>query len=119
MVKPYDVDLEYGDVLEKNMTELAFLYPYDTQKMQLIEEIGELLQALSKYERADGQGQPTQITLEEAKENLIEEFAGVQVMMREMMKIFDIEGEVLEEMKRQTCRTLERAEKWKSNAEES
>ena len=97
-----------SDVLEKNLTELAFKYPYDVQKMQLIEEIGELLQALSKFERANGQGQPTKVSQSDALKNLIEEFAGVQVMMFEMMKIFSIEKEIKEEMEFQTNRTLER-----------
>ena len=102
-----------SEILEKNLTELAFKYPYDVQKMQLIEEIGELLQALSKFERANGQGQPTKVSQSDALKNLIEEFAGVQVMMFEMMKIFSIEKEIKEEMEFQTNRTLEREMLWK------
>ena len=102
-----------SEILEKNLTELAFKYPYDVQKMQLIEEIGEILQALSKFERANGQGQPTKVSQSDALKNLIEEFAGVQVMMFEMMKIFSIEKEIKEEMEFQTNRTLEREMLWK------
>lgn len=80
----------------------------NTQKMQLIEEMGELLQALSKYERANGNGQPTKVTPDEAMKNLIEEFAGVQVMMCETMKILCIEDKVREEMLLQTNRTIDR-----------
>lgn len=94
--------------LGNNLTKLAFSFHWDTQKMQLIEEMGELLQALSKFERANGQGQPTNVTPSEAMRNLIEEFAGVQVMMCETMKILGIEDKVRDEMLFQTTRTLAR-----------
>ena len=96
------------ETLKNNLEELSEMFPWGTQKMQLVEEIGELLQALSKYERANGMGQPTSVTQNEAWNNLIEEFAGVQVMVCELMKILDIEEEVKSEMLSQTNRTLER-----------
>ena len=95
-------------IIKKNAEQLSDTYPYDSQKMQLVEEMGELLQALSKFERANGIGQPTEVTSEDAWNNLIEEFAGVSVMVLEMIHTLSIEKEVEDEMLSQTNRALSR-----------
>ena len=94
------------EAIKENVAHLSEHYSYDTQKMQLVEEMGELLQALSKYERANGIGQPTNVTKEDAWNNLIEEFAGVSVMILEMIHTLKIEKEVEDEMLSQTYRVL-------------
>ena len=104
--KSYEELNANDDNLIRNLDKLAYAYPWNTQKMQLIEEMGELLQALSKYERANGDGQPTKVTPEAAMKNLIEELAGVQVMLIELITILEVEDEVEAEMLSQTERAM-------------
>ena len=49
------------------------------------EECAELIQAISKYNRARGIGQKTNISLEDAKSQLLEELADVKLCIEEIL----------------------------------
>ena len=75
----------------------------------LIEECSELIQALLKYRRACGIGQPTSMSLEDAKANVVEEIADVSAalsMYRYLMDISDADLQKWFETK--SARAIER-----------
>ena len=98
--------IESSMTLDEKMKFLSEKFSYDIQKMQLIEEIGEVLQALSKLDRTRGIGQFTSITKENARTNLIEEIAGVQVMLKEITTTLGIQDKVEAQMESQTQRAI-------------
>lgn len=60
----------------------------DSQLNMVIEEVGELLQAISKFHRAKNKDEETQI---EAYRHLCEEIADVENMVNQMREMFDSE----------------------------
>ena len=64
--------------------------------LQTIEECGELIKAISKYNRVRGLGQPTEVTLEEAYENLLCELVDVQICLDHVRYLMNIGVETFE-----------------------
>lgn len=56
----------------------------------LIEECSELIQAVCKYKRAKGIGQPTNVSEEDARANVIEEIADVKAALMMYMHCIDV-----------------------------
>ena len=67
----------------------------DITLMQTIEECGELIQAISKYNRTRGIGQKTEVTEEEALHNLIVEVTDVSICIEQIIYLLNIEDDVL------------------------
>ena len=88
---------------------IADHYGTTIQMHQLIEEMAELTQAISKYFRINGLGQPVPDYKRTAVEqNLIEELADVKLLLEQVIYLFDCDQEVLEVMKTKINRTIER-----------
>lgn len=68
----------------------------DGMHQQLIEECGELIKALCKYNRANGIGQPTPITKEEARDNLVSEIADVAICIEQFCYLVGITADEVE-----------------------
>lgn len=66
----------------------------DTNRLQTIEECGELIKALCKYNRTIGIGQKTETSEFEALTNLIEEVADVSICLEQLVYLMGIEEEV-------------------------
>lgn len=67
--------------MDERIKQIADHYGYELQKMQLVEEIGEVLQALSKYEK-DVHGTFLDRTV--AQHNLAEEIADASIMLQQI-----------------------------------
>ena len=76
-----------SDVHEKDLLEIADKLGYEEQSMQLIEEMAELTQAISKYRRYDD----TEKLL-----NLIEELCDVNIVLEQV--IYLISKKIKDEM---------------------
>lgn len=88
---------------------VADFYGYEAQSNQLVEECAELIQAVNKYRRARGLGQATPVVFMEAKDNLIEEIADVEVMLDQIKYLLKVhEVDVVAVKDRKMSRTLER-----------
>ena len=74
--------------------ETAKHYGYEAQSNQLVEECAELIQAVSKYRRAEGADKRAV-----ALENLIEEIADVEIMIEQIKYLLQIPEEDLEAVK--------------------
>lgn len=59
----------------------------------LTEELSELIQAICKYKRALGYGQPTPKSIGECKDNLIEEMADVKAGLLMLQHLLDIQDD--------------------------
>lgn len=81
--------------------ETAKYYGYEAQSNQLVEECAELIQAVSKYRRAEvGLGQPVSEDKKAvALENLIEEIADVEIMLEQVKYLLQIPEEELDAVK--------------------
>lgn len=81
--------------------ETAKYYGYEAQSNQLVEECAELIQAVSKYRRAEvGLGQPVSEDKKAvALENLIEEIADVEIMLEQVKYPLQIPEEELDAVK--------------------
>lgn len=66
----------------------------DTLLLQTIEECGELIKAISKYNRARGIGQKTETPQSEAFDNLLLELADVKICVEQLIYLLDAETEV-------------------------
>lgn len=87
---------------------IADHYGYDAQSRQCIEEMAELTQAINKWWRVCGNGQNTEKSIAECRENLIEEIADVQIMLWQLDYLLDSEFEVSEMIIKKLDRQLER-----------
>ena len=74
-----------------------------TQMIVAIEELSELGKALCKYLRAEGEGQKF-----DAVESITEEMADVQIMLDQLMIIFDNEKQIQTWTARKITRTYQR-----------
>lgn len=70
--------------------ETADYFGYEIQSEQLVEECAELIQAVNKYRRARGTGQPTALSKEAAFDNLVEEIADVESMLEQIKYLLKI-----------------------------
>ena len=59
-------------------------YGLECQLNQLQEECGELIQAVNKFRRSQGNGQPTPMTIKEAFHLLVEEMVDVSIMIEQI-----------------------------------
>lgn len=82
-----------------NNLEVADHFGYEIQSEQLVEECAELIQAVNKYRRARGTGQPTSISEEEAFLNLVEEIADVESMLEQIKYLLKIPQEMVDGIK--------------------
>ena len=97
--------------MQEKIKVIAGHYGYESQSGQLIEEMAELTQAVCKYRRAQGFGQETTVTKEDALENLIEEIADVEIMLEQVKHLLDCHGEVNFIKRQKINRTLQRMRK--------
>lgn len=72
--------------------EIADHFGLDTQLDQLTEEMGELLQAISKYRRHNGEGQPLRSAYD--PDNLAEELADVSLVLEQVIYLLGVSTEV-------------------------
>lgn len=89
---------------------IADHYGLECQLQQLIEEMGELTQAICKHFRINGQGQSVSpsLTRYEVEQNLVEELADVKLVLDQVIFLLACDEEVLEVMKQKINRTFER-----------
>ena len=86
--------------ISEELKRVADYYGYEEQSNQLIEECAELIQAINKYRRASGKGQPIadfQKTL--VLDNLIEEIADVEVMLEQIKYLLNISEDDIADVK--------------------
>lgn len=81
--------------ISKNNADLLGL---DTMLLQTIEECGELIQSISKYNRTRGIGQKTETSQAMAINSLVEELADVSICVEQLGYLLKIENDV-EKMK--------------------
>lgn len=87
--------------ISEELKSIADFYGYENQSNQLIEECAELIQALSKYRRAGGKGQPiADYQKTDVLENIIEEIADVEVMLDQLKYLLDIPEDAILSVKR-------------------
>jgi NTP pyrophosphatase (non-canonical NTP hydrolase) len=77
--------------MDERIKRIAKHYGYEKQKMQLMEEMGELMQAVSKYERAE-----YGLEIYNAFWNLVDELVDVQVMIDQMRELLGVGSECFE-----------------------
>lgn len=89
---------------------VADYYGYEEQSNQLIEECAELIQALNKYRRASGKGQPiAEYQKTTVMDNIIEEIADVEVMLDQIKYLLNIsEDDILAVKQAKTIRQRNR-----------
>lgn len=87
--------------ISHELKKIADHYGYEEQSLQLIEECGELIQAICKYRRAVlGKGQPVAEGVKEiALESIIEEIADVEVMLEQVKYLLQIPEDEIEAVK--------------------
>ena len=66
----------------------------DTMLLQTMEECGELIKAISKYNRTRGIGQKTETPDYEAFDNLCEEIADVSICLEQLIYLLGLKPEV-------------------------
>ena len=79
--------------------DVADHFGYEIQSDQLVEECAELIQAINKYRRARGTGQPTALSEEAAFGNLIEEIADVESMLEQIKYLLKIPQAMIDGIK--------------------
>lgn len=90
--------------------EIAGHYGLEVQMQQLIEEMGELTQAICKHFRMQGQGQPVSkdLSLSLVEGNLVEELADVKLVLDQVIYLLSCASQVQVVMEQKTKRTIER-----------
>lgn len=93
---------------------IAEYYGIETQLDQLIEEMGELIQAISKFRRVNGRGAPIRgaLSYSEALGNVIKEGEDVRICLDELIHLFSA-AEVANDIRNykldRTIKEIERA----------
>lgn len=84
----------------ERVIKIAEHYGIETQLDQLIEEMGELIQAISKFRRVNGRGAPIRgaLSYSEALRDMISEIADVRICTDEVMHLLSA-AEVAAEMR--------------------
>lgn len=77
--------------MDERIIRIARYYGYGKQKIQLMEEMGELMQAVSKYDRAEEGGE-----ICETMWNLVDELVDVQIMIDQFRELFGVTTERFE-----------------------
>lgn len=94
------IDIDY---MHKVIDEMLDKFGEDLQFMVCIEEMGELMQAISKYERVKNLEPENHEKMEKAKESIIEESADVINCVSQIARIFGedkVEEQMLYKLKR-------------------
>lgn len=108
-IQNYEIEVdEKNKALNKKIQHIADTYGYGAQSNQLTEEAAELIQAVNKLRRASGVGQPCQKSEYQAKHELIEELADVEIMIRQLVHLLDCEVVFQSFMEEKVSRTLMR-----------
>ena len=94
--------------LERKLQEIADHYGFEAQANQVMEECGELIQAVAKYNRTKGNGYDTPVTSAEAVAKVVEELADVQFVVCQMVYLLECGDEVLEITNAKADRQLDR-----------
>lgn len=106
-IQNYEKEVDEREkILNKKIQHIADTYGYEAQSNQLQEEAAELIQAINKLRRAQGAGQACKISEHEAKHNLIEELADVEVMIRQLVYLLDCNVVFQEFIEDKVSRTL-------------
>ncbi|GKH50336.1 hypothetical protein CE91St46_14470 [Eubacteriales bacterium] len=93
------------DLKKQNLANAEY-FGYEAQSNQLVEECAELIQAVSKYRRAEAEDEKMI-----ALSNLIEEVADVEIMLEQIKHLLQIqEGDILALKQFKINRTRERIE---------
>lgn len=105
----------YQKMLQKYLEEdprfrIAEHFGLAGQQNQLIEEMAELTQALTKWNRKCGLGQPvaSEWTVKALEEHIFEELADVKLVLDQVIHLMGCEDQVQQIMKQKIDRTFER-----------
>ena len=80
--------------ISEELKQIADYYGWDAQSNMLIEECAELIQAVNKYKRANGSGQPmAEYHSSLVFDNLIEEIADVEIMLEQIKHLLKVPEE--------------------------
>ncbi len=85
------------NVQEQNKKNAEF-YGLDNQLNQTTEECGELIQAINKFKRSMGNGQPTTMAPSQTYKNLCEELVDVQIMIEQLAHLLKMPDEAKEQL---------------------
>lgn len=94
--------------IKENIKKIADTYGYEPQSRQCIEEMAELTQAINKFWRKCGNGQPTEKEMDACRKNLIEELADVQIMIWQMAYLLGVD--TMPDITRKIDRQIKRIE---------
>ena len=103
----------------KNTFRIADYYGLDKQCNQTIEECGELIQALAKFNRVKGNGFDKPIKLGEAFEMIIEEIADVQICINQLIYLTKRQYEINEITSYKLNRQIKRIDEEKTRSVEN
>lgn len=93
----------------KKIREIAQHYGYDSQTRQAIEELAELIQAISKHIRFFGNTRLSKSAPCEERNRVIEEMADVTIMLIQIKELLDIsDDDIKKEMARKVNRQMGR-----------
>ena len=93
----------------KKIREIAQYYGYDSQTRQAIEELAELIQAISKHIRFFGNTRLSKSAPCEERNRVIEEMADVTIMLIQIKELLGItDDDINREMTRKVHRQEER-----------
>lgn len=67
----------------------------DTLLQQTMEECGELVAAIGKFNRVNGLGQKTEVKLQTAQDNLFTEIADVSICIEQLVYLLDCEEQII------------------------
>ena len=94
--------------MKEKLQKIADFYGYEAQSRQLVEEMAELTVALNKAWRNKEHLYFSKDDMSEARRNIIEEIADVEIMLEQIKFILDCEGDVFLEKIKKVDRQIER-----------
>ena len=102
-----------------DMAKIADHYGLDKQENQLMEEMGELIQAICKEKRSRGQGQSLgdDWRFKDIHANLVEELADVRLVIDEVIYLLGCEDAIPDIQQEKIKRTFERINEERGNEE--
>ncbi len=104
--------------LERKLQEIADHYGFAAQANQVMEECGELIQAVAKWNRVKMAGYNTRVKENTAMANLIEELADVQIIVCQLVYLLGCGDEVLRITDKKADRQLERIRESKKGCQD-
>lgn len=91
----------------KKIRKIAQYYGYDSQTRQAIEELAELIQAISKHVRFFGNTRLSKSEPCEERNRIIEEMSDVTIMLIQIKELLDIsDDDIKKEMERKVNRQI-------------